>query len=77
MLKNIETHEKVTVMDVVEMPADIAAEVLTCYCNKNNRQCVLCGVVDGEETCPFEDSHCAKVTIDMWKKILKEMKVNA
>lgn len=71
MLKNIETHEKVTVMDVVEMPADIAAEVLTCYCTSSTGQCALIGT-DDEEFCPFADTHCSDITKDMWEDYLNE-----
>ena len=67
MLKNIETHDKVTIQKMAQLPIDIAAEVLTVYCNKTNRQCVLVG---SEECCPFDATHCKDITADMWKEYL-------
>lgn len=67
MLKTIETTEKVILQKLVQLPVDIAAEVLACYCSKTNRQCVL---VDSEEYCPFTDTHCSNITKDMWEEYL-------
>lgn len=69
MLKNIEAHDKVTVTRVIEIPVDIAAEVLTVYCNKTNRQCVLVGI-GSEEYCPFSESHCEDINKEMWENYI-------
>mgnify|MGYP000708285179 CR=1 FL=1 len=72
MLKNIETHDKAIIQKMAQLPIDIAAEVLTVYCNKTNRQCVLVGSGDNEEPCPFITTLCTDITADMWKEYLNE-----
>lgn len=73
MLKNIETHDKVIIQKMTQLPVDIAVEVLTSYCNHKTRaQCVLVGNGDNEEPCPFADTHCRDITVDMWKEYLNE-----
>lgn len=67
MLKNIEAHDKVTFTRVIEIPVDIAAEVLTVYCSKTNTQCVLVG---SEEYCPFNESHCKDINKEMWENYI-------
>ena len=70
MLKIIGTTEKVILQKLVQLPVDIAAEVLTCYCNKDKEQCVL---IEGDvESCPFADTLCMSITKDMWKEYLSE-----
>lgn len=69
MLKNIETTDKVIIQKMVQLPVDFAAEVLTGYCNQTNARCVLLGTDDGE-VCPFADTHCTNITVDMWKEYL-------
>lgn len=72
MLKNIETHDKVIIKRMAQLTIDTAAEVLTCYCtNKTNAPCVLCDTDDGE-LCPFANTHCADITVDMWKEYFSE-----
>lgn len=70
MLKNIETCDEVIIKKMAKLPIDIAAEVLTVYCNKTNRQCVLVGIDGDEEYCPFADTHCSGITKDMWEEYL-------
>ena len=72
MLKNIETHEKVIIQKTVQLPIDVAAEVLACYCTSSTTQCVLCDVGNGVEVCPFTGTHCTDITADMWKEYLNE-----
>ena len=70
MLKTIETHDKVIIQKMAQLPVDIAAEVLTCYCNKDKEQCVL---IEGDvESCPFADTLCMSITVDRWKEYLNE-----
>lgn len=71
MLKNIETHDKVIIQRMTQLPTDIAAEVLAGYCNHKTRsQCVLVGSGDNEEPCPFITTRCTDITVDMWKEYL-------
>lgn len=70
MLKNIETHDKVIIQKMAQLPIDVAAEVLTCYCNHTNTQCVLVETADNKESCPFGITLCTNITIDMWKEYL-------
>lgn len=77
MLKNIETCDEVIIKKMAKLPIDIAAEVLTVYCNKTNRQCVLVGIDGGgggggEEYCPFSVSHCKDINKEMWENYLNE-----
>lgn len=69
MLKTITTRDKVIIEKMVELPVDVAAEVLTCYCTTASSQCALIGT-DDEEFCPFADTHCTDITADMWKEYL-------
>ena len=69
MLKNIETTDKVIIQKMAQLPIDIAAEVLTCYCTLSTIGCALVGTADGE-SCPFTDTHCTNITVDMWKEYL-------
>ena len=69
MLKNIETHDKVIIQRMTQLPVDIAAEVLTCYCTTSTTPCALVG---SDADCPFADTHCTDVTVDMWKEYLSE-----
>lgn len=69
MLKNIEAHDKVTFTRVIEIPVDIAAEVLSVYCSNTNRQCVLVGV-GSEEYCPFSETHCKDINKEMWENYI-------
>ena len=70
MLKNIETTDKVIIQKMVQLPIDIAAEVLKCYCtDKTNVECILLDT-DGGELCPFRDTHCRDITVDMWEEYL-------
>lgn len=71
MLKTITTHDKVIIEKMVELPVDVAAEVLTCYCTMTSSQCILIGV-DSEEICPFANTHCSDITKDMWEDYLNE-----
>lgn len=73
MLKNIETHEKVIIQKMVQLPIDVAAEVLADYCNNNttNIPCALLGT-GGGEPCPFAVTHCRDITVDMWEEYLSE-----
>lgn len=68
MLKNIETTEKVIIQKMVQLPIDTTVEVLTCYCNKDKERCVLVG--DAVESCPFADTLCMRITVDMWEEYL-------
>lgn len=70
MPKNIETTNKVIIQKMVQFPVDIAAEVLTCFCTSPNTQCALFGSNDNDDICPFADTHCRDITIDMWKEYL-------
>lgn len=72
MLKTIEPTEKVIIQKMIQLPVDITAEVLACYCNHTNTQCVLVGRGDNEELCPFDATHCSNITVDMWKEYLNE-----
>lgn len=73
MLKTIETTEKVILQKLIQLPVDIAAEVLTCYCNnKTTAQCVLLGKDAKEEVCPFAAHDCRDITVDMWEDYLSE-----
>lgn len=69
MLKTIETHDKVIIQKMVQLPIDIAAEVLTGYCNKAHAPCVLLGMGCGE-LCPFAVTPCTDITVDMWEEYL-------
>ena len=69
MLKNIETNNKVIIKKMVQLPIDIAAEVLTCHCNTPGAGCALVSTDDGE-FCPFGDTHCTDVTTNMWEEYL-------
>lgn len=69
MLKTITTRDKVIIEKMVELPVDVAAEVLTCYCTMASSQCVLVGV-DSEEYCPFSESHCKDINKEMWENYL-------
>lgn len=71
MLKTITTHDKIIIEKTIELPVDIAVEVLTCYCNKTNRQCVLVGI-NNEEPCPFTVTRCTDITKEMWEEYLNE-----
>ena len=68
MLKNIETTDKVIIQKMIQLPVDVAAEVLTCYCNKINEPCVLIGSDSG--SCPFGALNCRNITVDIWKEYL-------
>lgn len=73
MLKNIKTHDKVIIQKMAQLPIDVAAKVLTCYCNNKgcHTPCVLLGTDDGE-LCPFTDTDCTDITVDMWEEYLSE-----
>lgn len=71
MLKTIETCDEVIIKKMAKLPIDIAVEVLTCYCNKTNRQCALVGA-DSKEICPFANTPCSDITKDMWEEYLNE-----
>lgn len=70
MLKTIETCNEVIIKKMAKLPIDIAAEVLTCYCTSSTTQCVLVGIDDDEEFCPFADTHCTDITKEMWEEYL-------